>query len=111
MNKLANMPALVQKAMTGKTLDPAPFLHLYNTAFDLVRDIKVCDQLGRLGQIFAEPSSLYAAPAATSSTPPAKRPRSGATDNEESENQGKKKWTQQEGWLKNTSRGKFRCPQ
>eukprot|EP00957_Ditylum_brightwellii_P153516 11684233-Ditylum_brightwellii.AAC.1 len=58
--------------MTGRPLDLAPFVHLYNAASDLVREIKVCVQLGSMGQIFAEPSSLYVAPNAAPDTPPTK---------------------------------------
>eukprot|EP00957_Ditylum_brightwellii_P021194 1597686-Ditylum_brightwellii.AAC.1 len=61
--------------------------------------------------VFAEPFSLYVAPAATPSTSPAKHPKAGAAENEESENQKNKKLVQQEGWLKKTTRGKFRPPQ
>eukprot|EP00957_Ditylum_brightwellii_P138096 10527661-Ditylum_brightwellii.AAC.1 len=64
MSKLANTPAVIQKVMTGRPLDPTPFVRLYNAASDLVRDIEVCAQLGSLGQIFAEPFSLYVVPTA-----------------------------------------------
>eukprot|EP00957_Ditylum_brightwellii_P057191 4333386-Ditylum_brightwellii.AAC.1 len=77
--------------MAGRPLDPAPFFHSYNTASDLVRKIEVCTQLGSLGQIFTGPSSLYVVPAATSSIPFVECPRAGATENEESKNQQKKK--------------------
>eukprot|EP00957_Ditylum_brightwellii_P079260 6027387-Ditylum_brightwellii.AAC.1 len=110
MDKLANTPALLRKAMTRRHLDPVPFVHLYNAASDLVRDIEVCAQLRSRGQIFADPSSLYVAPAATPGIPPARHPETGETENKESENQRKKKQTQKEGWLRKTSRGKFRPP-
>eukprot|EP00957_Ditylum_brightwellii_P059059 4479646-Ditylum_brightwellii.AAC.1 len=74
MTKLANTPALIRKAMAGRPLDPAPLLHSYNAASDLIRGIEVCDQLGRLGQIFAKPSSLSVAPATTPSTTLTKHP-------------------------------------
>eukprot|EP00957_Ditylum_brightwellii_P010470 793096-Ditylum_brightwellii.AAC.1 len=88
--------------MAGRPLYPVSFLHLYKAASNLARDIKVCAQLGSLGQIFAEPSSLYVAAATTLITPPTKHPKTGATENEESENQRKKKQAQQKGWLKKT---------
>eukprot|EP00957_Ditylum_brightwellii_P066429 5042865-Ditylum_brightwellii.AAC.1 len=72
-------------------------MNLYNAASDFVRKLKVYTQLGSLGKIFTKPSSLYVAPAATPSTSPAKRPKAGATENEESENQKNKKLAQQEG--------------
>eukprot|EP00957_Ditylum_brightwellii_P002192 168198-Ditylum_brightwellii.AAC.1 len=75
MSKLANTPALIRKVMAGRPLDPVPFVHLYNTASDLVRDIKVCAQLESLGQMFAKPSSLYVVPTAAQGTPPTKRPK------------------------------------
>eukprot|EP00957_Ditylum_brightwellii_P047749 3627232-Ditylum_brightwellii.AAC.1 len=108
MSKLANTPALIRKAVAGRPLDPAPFVHLYNVASDLVRDTKVCTQLGSLVQIFAKPSSLYIAPDATPGTLPAKHSKTGATENKESKNQRKKKQAQKEGWLKKTDRCKFR---
>eukprot|EP00957_Ditylum_brightwellii_P129666 9891273-Ditylum_brightwellii.AAC.2 len=77
--------------MTERPLDPAPFVHLYNAASDLIRDIEICTQLGSLGQIFAEPSSLYVAPAATPDIPPANHPKVRPTETKESENQWKKK--------------------
>eukprot|EP00957_Ditylum_brightwellii_P073860 5611927-Ditylum_brightwellii.AAC.1 len=40
MSKLANTLAVIQKAIAGTPLDPAPFVCLYNTASDLVRDIE-----------------------------------------------------------------------
>eukprot|EP00957_Ditylum_brightwellii_P191312 14566666-Ditylum_brightwellii.AAC.1 len=61
--------------MAGRHLDPATFVHLYNAASDLVRDIKVSAQLGSLGQIFAEPSSLYVVPTAAPDSHPTKRPK------------------------------------
>eukprot|EP00957_Ditylum_brightwellii_P018257 1375188-Ditylum_brightwellii.AAC.1 len=96
--------------MAGRPLDPVPFVYLYNAASDLIKGIEVCAQLGSLGQIFVEPSSLYIVPAATPSTPPANGLKSGAADNEELENQRKKKQAQNEGWLKKRARGKFRPP-
>eukprot|EP00957_Ditylum_brightwellii_P019573 1476093-Ditylum_brightwellii.AAC.1 len=105
MSKLANTSAVIRKAMTGRPLNPAPFVWLYNAASDLVRDIEVCAQLRSLGQIFAEPSSLYVAPAATPSTPPAKHPKVGQTKDKELENQRKKKQAQKKGWLKKSARG------
>eukprot|EP00957_Ditylum_brightwellii_P112971 8614825-Ditylum_brightwellii.AAC.1 len=82
--------------MAGKPLDPDPFVRLYNAASDLVRDIEVCAQLGSLGQILAEPSSLYVAPTAASDNHPAKRPKVGPLESEESENQQKQKQAQRE---------------
>eukprot|EP00957_Ditylum_brightwellii_P111294 8487250-Ditylum_brightwellii.AAC.1 len=55
-----------------KIFGSCPFLCLYNNAFDLVRDIEVCTQLGSFGQTFAEPSFLYVAPAAALSNTPTK---------------------------------------
>eukprot|EP00957_Ditylum_brightwellii_P167257 12732285-Ditylum_brightwellii.AAC.1 len=110
ISKLANTPAVIRKAMAGRPLDPAPFVQLYNAASDLVRDIKVCTQLGSLGQIFAEPSSLCVALTPAPRTPPAKCPKVGQTKNNNSENQRKKKQAQKEGWLKKLARGKFRSP-
>eukprot|EP00957_Ditylum_brightwellii_P006788 514995-Ditylum_brightwellii.AAC.2 len=63
--------------MAGRLLDPAPFIHLYNDATDLVRGIEFCDQLGSLGQIFAEPSFLYVTLTATPDSHPAKHPKIG----------------------------------
>eukprot|EP00957_Ditylum_brightwellii_P206619 15349235-Ditylum_brightwellii.AAC.1 len=77
--------------MAGRPLDPALFVHLYNTASDLVRDIDVCDQLGSLGQIFAENSSLYVAPTAAPDIPPTKRLKVGPSETKELKNQQKKK--------------------
>eukprot|EP00957_Ditylum_brightwellii_P130596 9962296-Ditylum_brightwellii.AAC.1 len=96
--------------MAGRPLDPSPFVCLYNAASDFVRDIKVCAQLGSLGQIFVEPSSLYAAPATAQDIPPTKHPKVGPTETKESENQRKKKQVQKEGWLKKLGRGNFRTP-
>eukprot|EP00957_Ditylum_brightwellii_P190791 14524644-Ditylum_brightwellii.AAC.1 len=93
--------------MAGRTLDPAPFMYLYNAVSDLVRDIEVCVQLGSLGQIYAEPSSRYVAPAAAPDTPPPKHPKVGPTETNESENQRKKKQAQKEGWLKKLGGGNF----
>eukprot|EP00957_Ditylum_brightwellii_P183306 13962812-Ditylum_brightwellii.AAC.1 len=86
--------------MTGRPLDPAPFVYLYNAVSNLVRDIEVCTQLRSLGQIFTKPSSLYIAPAATPGTPPTKHLKIGAIETKESENQRKKKQAQKERWLK-----------
>eukprot|EP00957_Ditylum_brightwellii_P206132 15346965-Ditylum_brightwellii.AAC.1 len=110
MSMLANMPAMIQKVMTGKSLDPAPFLCLCNAASDFIRDIEVCTQLDSLDQIFAEPSSLYVAPDNVPSTTPTKHPKPGTTENKESGNQRKKKKLQQEGFLKMTTRRDFRSP-
>eukprot|EP00957_Ditylum_brightwellii_P134341 10242153-Ditylum_brightwellii.AAC.2 len=96
--------------MAGRPLDPAPFVHLYNAASDLVRDIKVCVQLGNLGQIFAEPSSLYVALAAVLDIPPVKFLKFGLTETKELQNQRKKKQVQKEGWLKKLERGNFQTP-
>eukprot|EP00957_Ditylum_brightwellii_P139984 10666809-Ditylum_brightwellii.AAC.1 len=82
--------------MVERPLDPAPFVHLYDAASDLVRDIEVCAQLGSLGKIFAEPSSLYVAPTAAPDIPPAKRPKDGPSETKESKNQWKKKQVQKE---------------
>eukprot|EP00957_Ditylum_brightwellii_P073491 5584697-Ditylum_brightwellii.AAC.1 len=76
--------------MAGRPLDPAPFVCLNNAASNLFRDIEVYAQLRILGQIFAKPSSLYVAPAATPGTPPTKYLKPGATENKESENQRKR---------------------
>eukprot|EP00957_Ditylum_brightwellii_P081014 6162228-Ditylum_brightwellii.AAC.1 len=73
--------------MTGRLLYPDPFVHLYNAASDLVMDIKVCDQLGNLGQIFTEPSSLYIAQTAVPDIPPLKHLKVGPSETKESENQ------------------------
>eukprot|EP00957_Ditylum_brightwellii_P189095 14394267-Ditylum_brightwellii.AAC.1 len=93
--------------MAGRPLDPAPFVQLYNAASDLVRDIDVCAQLGSLGQIFAEPSSLYVTPTAAPDNHPAKHPKVGPPETKESENQWKKKQAQREGLLKKSGRGNF----
>eukprot|EP00957_Ditylum_brightwellii_P108862 8303969-Ditylum_brightwellii.AAC.1 len=110
MSKLPNTLAMIRKTMAGRPFGPAPFVRLYNAASELVRDIEVCTQLRSLGQIFAEPSSLYVVPATAPSTPPAKCPKVGQTKNKELENQRKKKQTQKEGWLKKLARVKFRPP-
>eukprot|EP00957_Ditylum_brightwellii_P069182 5253465-Ditylum_brightwellii.AAC.1 len=96
MSKLANTPAMIRKAMTGRPLDPVPFVWFYNAASDLVRDIGICAQLGSLGCIFAGPSSLYVVPAAALDIPPAKCPKVGQTENKELENQMNKKHVQTE---------------
>eukprot|EP00957_Ditylum_brightwellii_P081369 6189276-Ditylum_brightwellii.AAC.1 len=96
--------------MTGRPLDPVPFVHLYIAASDLVRDIKVCAQLGSLGQIFAEPSSLCIMPAAAPDIPPSEHLKVGLTETKESENQRKKKQAQKESWLKKSGRGNFQAP-
>eukprot|EP00957_Ditylum_brightwellii_P091572 6972541-Ditylum_brightwellii.AAC.1 len=108
MRKLANTPAVVQKVMAGKPLDPAPFVPMYNAASDLVRAINVSTQLGSLQQIIAGPSSLYVAPAAAPDIPPTKHLNVVPTETKESENQRKKKQAQKESWLKKTGRGGFR---
>eukprot|EP00957_Ditylum_brightwellii_P042971 3254889-Ditylum_brightwellii.AAC.1 len=110
MSNLANTPAMIQKAMAGRPLDPAPFMHLYNSASDLVRDIKVCSPLGILGQIFTEPSSLYIALVAAPDIPPTKRLKAEPTETKESENKRKKKQAQKEGWLKKLRRSNSRTP-
>eukprot|EP00957_Ditylum_brightwellii_P022085 1665989-Ditylum_brightwellii.AAC.1 len=110
MSKLANTPAVIRRAMAGRPLDPATFVQLYNAASDHVRDIEVCAQLGSLGQIFTELSSLYVAPAAAPGTLPTKHLKIGTAENKESKNQRKKKQAQKEGWLKKSARGKFRSP-
>eukprot|EP00957_Ditylum_brightwellii_P147549 11236518-Ditylum_brightwellii.AAC.3 len=97
MSKFANTPALIRKVMAERLLDPAPFVHLYNAASDLARDIEVCTQLGSLGQIFAKPSSLYVTPAVAPGILPARCPMIGAMENKESENQRKKKQAQKKG--------------
>eukprot|EP00957_Ditylum_brightwellii_P079808 6069619-Ditylum_brightwellii.AAC.1 len=106
-SKLANNPAVIPKAMAGRPLHPAPFVCLYNAASDLVKNIKACAQLGSLGQIFAKLSSLYAGPTAASDIHPAKHPKVGPSETEESENQQKKKQVQKEGWLKKSGMGNF----
>eukprot|EP00957_Ditylum_brightwellii_P000102 7556-Ditylum_brightwellii.AAC.2 len=96
MSKLANTPAVIWKAMAGRPLDLAPFVYLYNAASDLIRDIEVCAQLGSLGQIFAEPSSLYVAPTAAPDIHLAKCLKVGPSETKELENQRKKKQAQKE---------------
>eukprot|EP00957_Ditylum_brightwellii_P073171 5562198-Ditylum_brightwellii.AAC.1 len=84
--------------MTGRPLDPAPFVCLYNTASDLVKDIGVCAQLASLGQNFAEHSSLYIVPTAAPDSHPAKCLKVGPPETKDSENQQMKNQTQREDW-------------
>eukprot|EP00957_Ditylum_brightwellii_P172849 13158696-Ditylum_brightwellii.AAC.1 len=63
LSKLANTPALIRQVMVGQSLDPAPFVCIFNAASDLIRNIEIRTQLGSLGQIFAASSVLYIKPA------------------------------------------------
>eukprot|EP00957_Ditylum_brightwellii_P211239 15365939-Ditylum_brightwellii.AAC.2 len=58
LRKLENTLALIHQFLAGRPLDPAPFACISNVTADLICDIKICNQLGSLGQIFAEPSVL-----------------------------------------------------
>eukprot|EP00957_Ditylum_brightwellii_P175102 13332168-Ditylum_brightwellii.AAC.1 len=77
--------------MTWKLLDPTPFLCISNEEAELIRDIKICTQLGSLGQIFAEPTSLYIKPVPAPPTTPAKCPTSHLSESTDADFQ-KKKW-------------------
>eukprot|EP00957_Ditylum_brightwellii_P013964 1053698-Ditylum_brightwellii.AAC.1 len=74
LSKLANTPALIRQVMAGQPLDPAPFVCIFNAASDLIHDIEICTQLGRLGQILAAPSVLYIKPAPKPIPAPATMP-------------------------------------
>eukprot|EP00957_Ditylum_brightwellii_P092866 7069377-Ditylum_brightwellii.AAC.2 len=48
LSKLANTPAVIHQVLAGRPLDPAPFVHISNTAANLIQDIEICTQLGSL---------------------------------------------------------------
>eukprot|EP00957_Ditylum_brightwellii_P170849 13003856-Ditylum_brightwellii.AAC.2 len=108
LSKLGNTPALICQVLAGRPIDPAPFMCVSNAAADLVHDIEICTQFGRLVQIFAEPSVLYKNltpkldPNPT--TPPNRCPRPSPKKSGDSELVKKQRKAKKEGWLKKSSR-------
>eukprot|EP00957_Ditylum_brightwellii_P046735 3546590-Ditylum_brightwellii.AAC.1 len=45
LSKLASTPVLIRQVMTGKPLDPAPFVRISNAASDLICNIEIYTQL------------------------------------------------------------------
>eukprot|EP00957_Ditylum_brightwellii_P084985 6462445-Ditylum_brightwellii.AAC.1 len=45
LSKLSNTPTLICQLLTGRPLDPSPFVRISNAAVDLICDIEICTQL------------------------------------------------------------------